>query len=400
MDFLAPKWESLAMLIRSILSLTFVAVLSAGGFSPAANAVSTDGRIAGIAGDEKCLTVESIARTNRGIVKEEFRLSNQEARMFLAADPALLDFPEDFDRLMRVPIDEIVVWRHRRMKTVGMAVPFSAGCAAQGYGEPDLFEKLVAMRKLALLMSSRGPDNPEVRSGLRDLATFRERTATGQVISTPSEVEARVETLLARIQQAQARLDVSATDEVQGTLRGCTFSDLNVSVEVPEGFLRTGTDCPMVGYRGSIKEMQALGFYVVETPVTFSLAYNEVEEFVDGQVLVTQVQFDKAYGSRLLDSRQINNNANYPEAIINRNGACGQLEVAFPRIVSGREGVERRRGLICAAELPPGGANRWTIINVFVFETSVDPSRIKPTPEFEQIFSEVSRSVRFNQPDS
>lgn len=392
----------MAMFIRCFLARAFGIALSATVCVPAAAALPDTGTNTKIVDDDECVTVESIARTNRGIIEEEFRLADEQARMFLAADPAMLDFPEDFDRLTRSPIDETVVWRHKRRKTIGMAVPFSAGCAVQGYGEPDLFEKLEAMRHLVLLISDRGPDSLEVQSTLRNLATFRERTATGQVISTPSEVEERVDSLLARILSAQVGLKTSTINKAPDTPLGCTFDDLNVSVDIPPGFSPIDTDCPTVGYRKLLTKMQALGFYVqrVQMREGFSLDYGDVKEFVEGQVLVTQVQFDKSYGNQLLRSRRIDEDSDYPKAIIDRHGACGQLEVEFPQTVSGHEGVERRRGLICVAEIPPSGSKKWFIINIFVFEMNSDPGRNEPSPEFEQIFREVARSVRFNQPKS
>lgn len=391
-----------AMFIRDLLTRAFGIALSAAVCVPAAAAFSDSSTNTRTIDDDECVTVQSIVQTNHGIIEEEFRLADEQARMFLAADPALLDFPEDFDRLTRSPIDEMVIWRHKRMKTIGMAVALSAGCAVQGYGEPDLFEKLVAMRKLVLLMSNRGPGSLEVQSELRNLATFRERAATGQVISTPSEVDERVDTLLERILSAQVGLKTNTIKKALDTSPGCTFDDLNVSVDVPPGFSLIDTDCPTVGYRKLLTKMQALGFYVQRLRMQegFSLDYGDVKEFVEGQVLVTQVQFDKSYGNQLLRSRRIDEDSDHPKAIIDRHGACGKLEVEFPQTVSGHEGVERRRGLICVAEIPPSGSKQWVIINVFVFETNSDPDRIEPSPEFEQIFREVARSVRFNQPKS
>lgn len=173
-----------------------------------------------------CDTVNSITRTNRGVIKEAFRLEGTDARMFLAADPALLDYVDQFQALMAAKIDELVVWRAQRTKTIGMAVPFAAGCAVPGYGEPDLFDKIQLMRGLVAAIDKAGLDDPDVRRRVTDLATYRDRAATGRILATPAEVEHRVDTLLARIAQARTGGPPSEDDNLLAAALSASAEDL------------------------------------------------------------------------------------------------------------------------------------------------------------------------------
>lgn len=176
-----------------------IAIGGAAVAQPSSEAPVPQGQSAG----EACQTVKDIERINRGIVKRVFRVTGKDAKLFLAADPAMLDFEDEFEVLIAQDVDEIVVWRHTRMRYIAMAVPFASGCHVTKYGEPDIFEKLDAMRSLVAMIEKRGLDDPAVRDRLRDLATFRDRWATGRVIAPPEEVEQRIEGLLSHLRQAQ-----------------------------------------------------------------------------------------------------------------------------------------------------------------------------------------------------
>lgn len=158
-------------------------------------------------GSDECESSEAIAQVNQGLISEAFRINGEDAYLFLAADPAMLEFQEDFDLLMANEIDEVIVWRHKRRKRLGMAVPFSDGCAVKGYGEPDIFEKMTIMRALVREVRGKGIDHPDVLARISELVTFRERYAFGEIISTSEDIDARSSTLLARISQNLKRED-------------------------------------------------------------------------------------------------------------------------------------------------------------------------------------------------
>lgn len=187
---------------RNLICLVACLTIAIGGAAvalPPAQAPVTQSEVAG----EVCQTAKDIERINRGIVKRVFRVTGKDAKLFLAADPALLDFEDEFQVLIAKDIDEIVVWRHTRMRDIAMAVPFASGCHVTKYGEPDIYEKLDVMRSLVPMIEKRGLDDPAVRDRLRDLATFRDRWATGRIIATPEEVKKRIDGLLAHLRQAQ-----------------------------------------------------------------------------------------------------------------------------------------------------------------------------------------------------
>jgi ankyrin repeat protein len=139
---------------------------------------------------EACRSVASIAAENEAVVEgQAFRLTGREARVFLAFDPYFShpdfegppDPPEadarlargQFLDLMEAGIDEVVAWKFKRPKGMGAAVPFREGCAVNGYGEPDMFEKLQGMRRAAELVTSRGPDSSIVRRAVAALVRDR-----------------------------------------------------------------------------------------------------------------------------------------------------------------------------------------------------------------------------------
>lgn len=119
-----------------------------------------------------CVTQEAILAMNQGGVSPLFVLSGQDARVFLAVDPRLTgEFEDAFSSLMDQEIDQIVAMRLTGGFVSGLvaAVPFSGGCAVEGYGEPDMAEKITAMRAIVRLIDRRGIDDHRVREMIRDL---------------------------------------------------------------------------------------------------------------------------------------------------------------------------------------------------------------------------------------
>lgn len=204
--------------------------------------------------------------------------------------------------------------------------------------------------------------------------------------------------MLALIGVAFAALLLAAVESVSGQHQnGCKMTDLDVAANIPDGYERMPTQCPKIGYKKVIEDKHALGFYIVVTPFPTSrksLDADELRELVRTQILVTQVQFDKRYGEQLYENRVIEAELGYPKAIIEGNGACGLMVVKLPLSYAGLEGIERRKGLICVAELPPTGSKKWTIINAFVFEMNLDPQTIRPTEEYDQLAEALFGSLR------
>lgn len=179
---------------------------------------------------------------------------------------------------------------------------------------------------------------------------------------------------------------------------GCKMSDLSITANLPDGYTRIPMECPMVGYNKLVEQYHALGFYFSETPMSFSSSLDKLErtDFVDSQIRLTQILLEQEYSGQRYRIRRIDDPSDYPASIVESGGACGSLEIKHPISLGGREGVERRKGVICLSELPPTGSEKWALINLFFFEMNLDPARIDPAADFDQIARRLFRSVRVN----
>lgn len=140
----------------------------------------------------KCMTAKDIETINRGILKRGFHITGKNAKIFLAVDPRLLVLEGHFALLMEQDIDEIMIWRFKRRPGLGAAVPFVKGCAAEGYGEPDMFEKLKLMQEVVVSIDQYGVDHSVVRDKIRRLLP---KPAT----ATPEELEAQTDKIISRV---------------------------------------------------------------------------------------------------------------------------------------------------------------------------------------------------------
>lgn len=142
----------------------------------------------------QCQTVQDVEAMNKGGISRLFELRGVEAKVFLALDPRLLMFEETYDALMRQDIDMIVAWKlKQRGGRLAAAVAFVSGCTAEGYGEPDLREKVELMRDAAVLIGKLGLDDDRVSEKIRELIAFE------PVPVAPEELERRAARIMERV---------------------------------------------------------------------------------------------------------------------------------------------------------------------------------------------------------
>jgi len=132
-----------------------------------------------------CQTPAQVETLNKGVLEKKIaHVKGENAIVFIVLDPiwSLPDFEDvpyrveedmenirtGFDRLVREGVDEVVAWRFR-MPGLGAVLPFRGGCAVQGYGEPDMIEKIVAMNEAFRRIIKLGPDDPSVRESIRSV---------------------------------------------------------------------------------------------------------------------------------------------------------------------------------------------------------------------------------------
>jgi ankyrin repeat protein len=141
----------------------------------------------------QCMTAKDIETINKGILeKRTFHITGKDAKIFLAVDPRLLVLEGHFALLMEQDIDEIMIWKFKRPPGAGAAVPFVKGCVAEGYGEPDMFDKLRLMQDVVVAIDKYGVDHTVVRDKIRRLLP---RPAT----ATPEELEAQTDKIISRV---------------------------------------------------------------------------------------------------------------------------------------------------------------------------------------------------------
>jgi ankyrin repeat protein len=136
-----------------------------------------------------CTRETDIEAMNQGGIRRMFTLDGIDARVFLALDPRLLNYPDVFDLLMEQEVDQIIAWR---ISSVGLAtaVPFANDCAVPGYGEPDLIEKINLMEEIVRLIDRRGLDDSRVRRRIRTLWDHE---------PTSEDIGSQMDTLIARV---------------------------------------------------------------------------------------------------------------------------------------------------------------------------------------------------------
>ena len=185
------KYRSLvaqARLIIIVLSAQFLLVVEA--TAGQIHDATQDGDVSAV--ERLCTTVADIKEMNRGGIRHLFTLRGIDAKIFLALDPRLLKYPELLEFLMEQDVDEIVAWRLVQRYSLGAAVPFSGGCAVDGYGEPDMIDKIKLMKDVVTLIKRHGPDDKRVRSRMEGLWEYEPPLRQ-------NELEAEVDAVLARV---------------------------------------------------------------------------------------------------------------------------------------------------------------------------------------------------------
>lgn len=175
---------------------------------------------------------------------------------------------------------------------------------------------------------------------------------------------------------------------------GCSFSDLHVSVGIPEGYRQLPTECPKVGYADADSRDHALGFFVTESPMTILLEEGELSEFVRGQAIVTQAMMDEGYGRDIITNTMLDEQEGQDNELVQGGGACRAMEVSFYMKGMKRRGIERRKGLICIFRPHGAGPRDWLIANVFAFEMNMDTAHVEFSGEFDTLADDLFRSVR------
>ena len=131
----------------------------------------------------ECKTIESIEDVNKGGVKRIAHIKSKNAILFVALDPIWSEPEFQYEgardqhfissvkrlreSLVKVGINEIVIWELTGVPGLAVAVTFKEGCQAGRYGEPDQRDKLIKMHEAFLLISKYGVDNPSVRDGIK-----------------------------------------------------------------------------------------------------------------------------------------------------------------------------------------------------------------------------------------
>ena len=130
-----------------------------------------------------CITPNYVEDLNRSVFEKRIaHIKGESAIVFILLDPiwSLPDFEDvpyrveedmeniraGFARLVREGVDEVLVWKFR-MPGLGAVVLFRGGCAVQGYGEPDMIEKIAAMNDEFKRITKLGPEDPSVRETIR-----------------------------------------------------------------------------------------------------------------------------------------------------------------------------------------------------------------------------------------
>ena len=144
-----------------------------------------------------CTTVADIKKMNRGGIRRLFTLRGIDAKIFLALDPRLLNYPEALELLLEQDVDEIIAWRLKQLQTLGAAIPFSEGCAVDGYGEPDMIDKIKLMEDILRLIKRHGPNDKRVRLRIEGLWEY-------EAPLPQSDLEAQIDALLDRVRSLLA----------------------------------------------------------------------------------------------------------------------------------------------------------------------------------------------------
>ena len=163
---------------------------------------------------QPCQTVESIEAMNQGIGFDRVvHIEGPLAKVFLALDPiwSMPDFEdvafgqsedmrrirEQFEYLLNADIDEVIVWQIRRDLGLGAAIAFSAGCAVEGYGEPDDLEKLELMHEAYLSVTEHGIEHATVRTAIEELLEVYDLAEP--IPGEASTMEEKIDTSLGKV---------------------------------------------------------------------------------------------------------------------------------------------------------------------------------------------------------
>lgn len=133
-----------------------------------------------------CQSPQFIEELNQGIVERTAHIKGDNAILFIALDPVFsapeFDYGDHYrdehyieamksarESLYGEVIDEVIVWRILTSGTLGAAVAFREGCAVEGHGEPDHYDKLMLMHKAYLEISRHGLDATSTRNSIKKL---------------------------------------------------------------------------------------------------------------------------------------------------------------------------------------------------------------------------------------
>ena len=164
---------SMSLLGTTLLSLIvagFICVLPGCAVTPA-----TIGEAASPAdtGAASCISPIQVERMN-GMSKRDrvAHIKGETALFFILLDPAWSRSESGFEsfqqQLLQHGIDEVIIWDLPNW-TLNAAVPFTDGCAIEGYGSPDWPDKLDEMQKIASQLSEYGLDHPALTQAIADL---------------------------------------------------------------------------------------------------------------------------------------------------------------------------------------------------------------------------------------
>lgn len=146
-----------------------------------------------------CMSPERIEAVNAGgLGGREIDIRGPGAMLFLMLDPywhmpefeglpyrdeaLMATIRADRARILADGIDRVIAWQFSR-PSMGAAVIFRDGCAVEGYGEPDIMDKLRRMAEAQRLVLRDGPDTPSTRDAIARIFEFSPaQPATAQKI--------------------------------------------------------------------------------------------------------------------------------------------------------------------------------------------------------------------------
>lgn len=194
-------------------------------------------------------------------------------------------------------------------------------------------------------------------------------------------------------------------------LAGCKMQDLAFTADIPEGYTRVSTKCPMVAYIRPLDQGHRVGFYFIETDVIIPpelQGQNEaptgptktraifLRQYINDQIFLEIWSYEQKFRGQQFVARQTYEAVDYPPFIVKKDGICGGIELEIPTSIRNVDAVERRKAIICASELPPSGSGDWIIIQAHFFEVFSERKAHSPIENFEQMARDLFHSIRLN----